>query len=139
MKKILLVLMLLPVLAFTQGKETVTWADGDTLSASLKLNKNYYLSALMLPQSFATSLTFQVSIGGTTWMFLHYPLADSSQRSDYGAAIYSIVVDSTADRAITLDRDLFYPYRWIKIDTDLATNNISTCTDTTITVLTEKR
>ena len=102
-------------MALTQELEYVRFDTSVATSEAITINNGYYPSSLLLSQSFADSLSFQVSFDGTTWYVLHDPDADS-------AKVYYIEVDSSATRALTLDRNVFYPWRRVKVVTDITTS-----------------
>jgi len=115
MKRLIFLLILVPVLLFGQSLELARWDTSATQSEAIVIDRDYYMSGILLPQSFADTLSFHVSRDGTTYYQLHDPSADSS-------VVYYVEVDSSATRALTFDKDVFWPWRRIKITTDIATS-----------------
>lgn len=117
MKQLILIFSLLPFLVYAQQFKNVRFDTSATTSEAVTIydGDRYYLGALLLPQSFADSLSFQVSRDGTNWYTMHDPDADSSE-------VYYVEVDSSAARCVVLDKDVFSLFRRLKVITDVTTS-----------------
>lgn len=113
--------LLLPVILSAQNFETAYWLTDDSLSQAISLPPNTYPTGLVLLQSFADSLKFQISHDGTNYNYLHDSRMDS-------ARVYVIEVDSSQTVMLPLDPDVFFNVRRFKILTDIdVSGNDTTC------------
>lgn len=136
------ILVVVVSLSFGQSAQTITFSPNvsgsgsngtapDTSGAFQIIDwKNYYLGGLLLPQSFADSLTFLVSNDGTNYFKLQHPSADSIK-------VYVVEVDSLYDGAISLDEQALKPWDFIKLITDVGVGSVAS--DTTITASLTRR
>jgi len=121
MKRLFIILfVLLPILIFSQGSQTVTWKTDSTLSLAINLPYNTYPVGIVLPSAFTDSIRFRITYNGTNYPHLHDYRIDSTN-------IYKILVDNTLPILVPLDPAVFLFVRRFKIITTAVADSTVTC------------
>ena len=140
MKKLTVLFLLLPLIAFAQSTKTITFTPNassgsgqgtngtvpDTSLAFAIWKGRTSLNGLLVDQGFARQLKFLVSEDGTNYFVLQHP--------DTTDGLYLVGLDSTVSGAVKLDASVFEPWSLAKVIVQLGAGVGSVSTiDTTIT------
>ena len=98
---------------FQQQGKRVTIPFGESLPEGIFIGDNGHIG-VMLPSVWETAgLSFQVSNDGTTWTNLYKDTGDE------------YTVAAAASRAVSLDPDVFAPWRFLKIRSGTASSAVA--------------
>lgn len=101
---ILMVVILFPLILSAQT-HTATLDSGTTVTSAMNFGRGNYPTAIEVTQGLTDSLKFQVSIDGTNYRYL-----------TNAGAVYYVLVDSSIVSCISLDKTIFFPWGYLKVE-----------------------